>query len=51
MAGFAALRAAALDDELEPAIVFNPVPPGHVLPAGTRGLIRRAPEVSRPVDR
>ena len=27
LAGFAALRAAALDDELSPAIVFNPVPP------------------------
>jgi len=48
MAGFAALRAAALDDALQPAIVFNPVPPGHVMPAGARGLVRRAPEVSRP---
>lgn len=48
MAGFAALRAAALDNELQPAVVFNPVPPGHVVPAGARGLIRRAPEVSRP---
>ena len=48
MAGFAALRAAALDDELAPAIVFNPVPPGHVLPTGPRGLVRRAPQVSKP---
>ena len=48
MAGFAALRAATLDDEVQPAIVFNPVPPGHVLPAGPGGLIRQATQVSRP---
>jgi Asp-tRNA(Asn)/Glu-tRNA(Gln) amidotransferase A subunit family amidase len=48
MAGFAALRAASLGDEVQPAIVFNPVPPGKVLPSGPRGLRRRPTEVSRP---
>ena len=48
LAGFAALRAANLRDDEQPAIVFNPVPPGKVLPAGPRGLIRRPPTVSRP---
>jgi Asp-tRNA(Asn)/Glu-tRNA(Gln) amidotransferase A subunit family amidase len=48
LAGFAALRAANLRDDEQPAIVFNPVPPGKVLPAGPRGLIRRQPTVSRP---
>lgn len=48
MAGRAALRNATLEDDEQPAIVFNPVPPGTVLPSGPRGLIRRAPEVSRP---
>ena len=48
MAGFAALRTANLRDDVQPAIVFNPVPPGKVLPSGPRGLIRRAPDVSRP---
>src|SRR5688572_10464403 len=48
LAGFAALRAANLRDDEQPAIVFNPVPPGTVLPSGPRGLIRRAPDVSRP---
>ena len=48
MAGFAALRTANLRDDEQPAIVFNPVPPGKVLPSGPRGLIRRAPDVSRP---
>jgi Asp-tRNA(Asn)/Glu-tRNA(Gln) amidotransferase A subunit family amidase len=47
-AGYAALRAANLGDDVPPAIVFNPVPPGKVLPSGPRGLIRRAPDVSRP---
>ena len=32
MAGFAALRAASLGDHEQPAIVFNPVPPGKALP-------------------
>ena len=48
MAGFAALRTANLRDDEQPAIVFNPVPPGKVLPSGPRGLIRRPPDVSRP---
>ncbi len=48
MAGCAALRNATLEDDEQPAIVFNPVPLGKVLPSGPRGLIRRAPEVSRP---
>ena len=48
MAGFAALRAANLRDDEPPSIVFNPVPPGKVLPSGARGLTRRAPDVSRP---
>ena len=48
MAGFAALRNAHLGADEQPAIVFNPVPPGKVLPSGPRGLIRRAPDVSRP---
>ena len=47
-AGYAALRAHKLGDDVQPAIVFNPVPPGKVLPSGPRGLIRRSPDVSRP---
>ena len=47
MAGFAALRRADIGD-VQPAIVFNPVPPGKVLPSGPPRLIRRAPEVQRP---
>jgi hypothetical protein len=48
LAGAAFLRTAALDDSAQPAIVFNPVPPGKVLPSEPRGLIRRAPDASRP---
>ncbi|MDP2318646.1 MAG: amidase [Acidobacteriota bacterium] len=48
MAGSAFLRTARLGDDAQPAIVFNPVPPGKALPSGSRGLIRRAPEISRP---
>ena len=48
MAGFAALRTVKLQDDEQPAMVFNPVPPGKVLPSGPRGVIRRAPSVSRP---
>ena len=48
LAGFAALRAAKLSDDEQPAIVFNPVPPGKVLPSGPRGVVRRARDVSRP---
>ena len=48
LAGFAALRSAKLTDDEQPAIVFNPVPPGKLLPSGRRGIVRRAREVSRP---
>ena len=48
MAGFAVLHTANLRDDVQPAIVFNPVPPGKELPSGPRRLIRRAPDVSRP---
>jgi Asp-tRNA(Asn)/Glu-tRNA(Gln) amidotransferase A subunit family amidase len=42
------LRAAKLGDDDAPAIVFNPVPPGKVLPSGPRGIVRRARTVTRP---
>ena len=48
MAGAAFLRNSGLGDNVQPAIVFNCVPPGKVLPSEPRGLIRRAPDVSRP---
>lgn len=48
MAGFAFLRTANLGNNAQPAIVFNPVPPGKALPAGPRFLNRRQPVVSRP---
>ena len=48
MAGAAFLRKANIGDSAQPAIVFNPVPPGKILPSGPRGLIRRASEVSKP---
>jgi Asp-tRNA(Asn)/Glu-tRNA(Gln) amidotransferase A subunit family amidase len=48
MAGFDFLRTADLGNSTQPAIVFNPVPPGKVLPAGPRFLNRRQPVVSRP---
>ena len=50
MAGFAALRNANLGDDEQPAIVFNPVPPGKQLPSGRRGLVRRPPEAVRPAS-
>src|SRR5262249_47621566 len=43
-----ALRRANLRDDEAPAIVFTPVLPERPLPSGVRGLIRRAPDVSRP---
>lgn len=46
--GFAFLRAANLGNAAQPAIVFNPVPPGKVLPSRPRGVTRRAPAVTRP---
>ena len=48
MAGFDFLRTANLGNSTQPAIVFNPVPPGKALPAGPRFLNRRQPVVSRP---
>jgi len=48
MAGAVFLRTANIGDSTQPAIVFNPVPSGKVLPSGPRGLIRRAPNVSKP---
>jgi len=48
MAGFEFLRTAGLGNSTQPAIVFNPVPPGKSLPVGPRFLKRRVPVVSRP---
>jgi Asp-tRNA(Asn)/Glu-tRNA(Gln) amidotransferase A subunit family amidase len=48
VAGFHFLRAANLGNSTQPAIVFNPVPPGKALPAGSRFLNLRRPTVSRP---
>src|SRR5258708_7607149 len=50
MAGFHFLRTANLGNSTQPAIVFNPVPPGRALPAGPRFLSRRQPVVSRPTS-
>lgn len=47
-AGFEALRRANLGNSAQPAIVFNPVPPGKALPTGPRFINRRQPVVSRP---
>jgi Asp-tRNA(Asn)/Glu-tRNA(Gln) amidotransferase A subunit family amidase len=48
MAGFAVLRQAALGNDAPPALIFNPLPPGHALPSGERYLKRSAPVVARP---
>lgn len=48
LAGFAALRTAKLADDEAPAIIFNPVPPGTVLPSGPRGIVRSTRKISRP---
>ena len=48
LAGFHFLRTANLGNSAQPAIVFNPVPPGKALPAGPRFLKRREPVVTRP---
>ena len=48
LAGFRFLKTANLGNDTQPAIVFNPVPPGKTLPAGPRGLKRREPLVSKP---
>ena len=50
LAGFAALRAANLGNDTQPAIVFNPVPPGQSLPGGSRTVIRRDIVVSLPAS-
>lgn len=46
--GFTFLRTANLANSAQPAIVFNPVPPGKALPTGRRFLNRRQPVVTRP---
>jgi len=48
IAGFQALRRANLGNSAQPAIVFNPLPPGRKLPTGPRSLKLREPDVSRP---
>ena len=49
IAGFERLRAARLGDT-QPAIVFNPVPPGKKLPTERRPLRRQALDVSMPAS-
>jgi len=46
--GAAFLRAANLGNAAQPAIVFNPVPPGKLLPSRSRGVTRQVPAVTRP---
>jgi len=46
--GFAFLRTASLGNSAQPAIVFNPLPPGKALPAGRRFVKRSEPTVTRP---
>jgi len=46
--GFAFLRTANLGNAAQPAIVFNPVPPGKVLPSRSRGVKRQVAAVTRP---
>ena len=48
LAGFAFLRGADLGNGAQPAIVFNPVPPGKPLPTGRRFLHRSEQAVARP---
>jgi hypothetical protein len=48
VAGFRFLKTANLGNDTQPAVVFNPVPPGKTPPAGPRGLKRREPLVSKP---
>jgi Asp-tRNA(Asn)/Glu-tRNA(Gln) amidotransferase A subunit family amidase len=47
--GFDALRGTDLDD-VQPAIVFNPVPPGKALPTGKRPLRRQPLAVPTPAS-
>ena len=46
---FETLRTANLGNDTQPAVVFNPVPPGKTLPTGRTPLKRRELEVSMPV--
>lgn len=46
--GVAFLHAANLGNAAQPALVFNPVPPGKVLPTRPRGVRRQAPTVTKP---
>ena len=48
VAGWNFLRNANLGNSTQPAIVFNPVPPGKALPTGPRTLKRREIVVSMP---
>src|SRR6266849_7933119 len=48
IAGFARLRAAGLGPSDQPAIVFNPVPPGKTLPTERHPLRRQKIDVSMP---
>jgi Asp-tRNA(Asn)/Glu-tRNA(Gln) amidotransferase A subunit family amidase len=48
VAGFARLRAAGLGNSTQPAIVFNPVPPGKKLPSERMPLRRQSVDVSMP---
>ena len=45
---FDTLRAANLGNDTQPAVVFNPVPPGKTFPNGRRPLQRRELDVSMP---
>jgi len=47
-AGFARLRAADLGNSTQPAIVFNPVPPGKTLPMERRPMRRQPIDPSMP---
>jgi len=48
VAGFARLRTAGLGNSTQPAIVFNPVPPGKKLPSERMPLRRQNVDVSMP---
>lgn len=48
LAGFKFLRTANLGNSTQPAIVFNPLPPGKPLPTGPRTVARREIAVSVP---
>jgi len=50
LAGFERLRTANLGNSSQPAIVFNPVPPGKKLPTERRPLRRQKVEVSMPAS-